>query len=278
MQYRVLTTSLIAVALALPGAAGRLAAQQADSSRAGISREPLFTRRDAMYAAAFAGGTLAMLPFDKRMVQWLQKPARQNNRVIANAATGFRLMGDPGSLIIGVTMYAVGRIGRFQRVTDLGLHGTEAIAASGIVTGLIKGVAGRARPYAVADTTAFDFKLGRGFRKGGRFSSLPSGHTTAAFAAAAAVTAETSRWWPGSTWLIAPVMFGGATLVGASRLYNDKHWASDVVLAAAIGTFGGFKSVKYNHSHPGNRLDRLLLAPAISATASGARIGAHASW
>ena len=36
----------------------------------------------------------------------------------------------------------------------------------------------------------------RGFSGGDAYRSFPSGHTVAAFAAAAAVTAETSRWWP----------------------------------------------------------------------------------
>ena len=54
-------------------------------------------------------------------------------------------------------------------------------------------------------------------------------------------------------------MYGGATLVGASRIYNNAHWASDVALGAAIGTFTGLKVVRYSHQHPDNPIDRLLL-------------------
>ena len=89
------------------------------------------------------------------------------------------------------------------------------------------------------------------------------------FAAAAAVTSETSKWWPNSTWYIAPVMYGGATLIAASRMYNNKHWASDVVMGAAIGTFAGTKVVRYHHSHPGNRIDRWLLRPTVEKTPEG---------
>src|SRR5437016_2629934 len=81
----------------------------------------------------------------------------------------------------------------------------------------------------------------RGF-KGTDFTSFPSGHTTAAFAAAAAVSSETSEWWPRSRWIIGPIVYAGATLVGVSRMYDDKHWASDVAMGAAIGTFAGLKT------------------------------------
>ena len=55
------------------------------------------------------------------------------------------------------------------------------------------------------------------------------------------MTSEAERGWPGHFWLVAPVMFGGASLVGVSRMYHDKHWASDVVLGAAVGTFSGLE-------------------------------------
>ena len=93
------------------------------------------------------------------------------------------------------------------------------------------------------------------------------------FAAAAAVTSETSNWWPGSTWYIAPIMYGGATMIAASRMYNNKHWASDVVMGAAIGTFAGTKVVRYHHSHPGNRIDKWLLRPTVKKTPDGVAVG-----
>ena len=124
----------------------------------------------------------------------------------------------------------------------------------------MKGIAGRARPQLDIEDER-SFVIGRGFKKGDVYRSFPSGHSAMGFAAAAAVTSETSKWWPHSTWYIAPVMYGGATMIAASRMYNNKHWASDVVMGAAIGTFAGTKVVRYHHSHPGNRIDKWLLHP-----------------
>src|SRR5439155_9427618 len=118
------------------------------------------------------------------------------------------------------------------------------------------------RPFVSSDTSPHDFKLGAGFGNGNRMS-FPSGHTSTAFAAAAAVTGETSRWWPHSNWIIGPLMYGGATAVGLSRMYHNRHWASDVLLGAAIGTFSGRKIVQYAHGHPDNFLDRIMLSTKI---------------
>jgi membrane-associated phospholipid phosphatase len=83
------------------------------------------------------------------------------------------------------------------------------------------------------------------------------------------VVAETNEAWPQYTWIVAPVMFGGATAVGLSRMYDNQHWASDVVMGAAIGTFAGLKVVRFNHTHAGNELDKILLGTRVVPTANG---------
>ena len=222
----------------------------------------LFTYRDAVLAAGFAGLTVAMFPVDKSVAGRLQNPNTQANHFFENASTDVRLLADPGGVVIGVSMYGLGRVAGWKNVADFGLHGTEAIAVAGFATTFLKGVAGRARPFVSLDTNPRDFHFGRGFTNG-NFQSFPSGHTTAAFALASTVTSESQRWWPRQTWLVAPAMYGAATLVGLSRMYNNKHWASDVALGAAIGTFSGIKVVRYNHGHPSNPIDRFFLRSTI---------------
>jgi len=224
----------------------------------------LFTRDDAYLGAFFIVGTIAMFPLDKSVAGALQEPDRQANKLFQGFARDVRVIAVPGSVIIGGSLYAIGRLGHVDRMADLGLHGLEALGVGDVVATAIKWTAGRARPYAVADTNPRDFQLLRGLHKGRDYSSFPSGHSLAAFSAAAAVTNETSRWWPGSQWYIAPVMFGGAAAVALSRLYNNQHWLSDVVLGAGIGTFAGNKVVRFNHrTNPNNRLDRWLLSASI---------------
>jgi membrane-associated phospholipid phosphatase len=262
-SVRAAAIATLAAALASPVAPA--AAQPADTTK--VSTEPLFTSADAWIAGAFALGTVAMFPLDRRIAEGLQDPTTQANRFFKDASRGFEVISQPGAYIIGGSLYAVGRIGGNERMADLGLHGAEAVFVSEVATYVLKGLIGRARPYVTGDTVPTSFGLGRGFEQHD-YRSFPSGHTSTAFAAAAAVTSETSRWWPRSTRFIAPLMYGGATMVGLSRMYNNRHWASDVVLGAAVGTFAGLKVVRYHHSHPGNRIDDILLG--VSAVPYGA--------
>lgn len=227
---------------------------KADSAK---TPAPLFTTKDLVWAGAFTAGMIAMFPLDERLAKHLTNPGAQANKFFKNASTGVEWIASPGPYFIGGTLYAVGRIGHFERVADLGWHGTEAVLVADVVTYVLKGLNGRARPFVSGDTNSHDYKFLKGFTNSDR-QSFPSGHTTSAFAAAAAVTAETGTWWPRSTWVIGPLMYGGATMVGLSRMYHNKHWASDVVLGAAIGTFSGWKIVQYSHAHP-TKLDKFML-------------------
>ncbi len=238
---------------------------------------PLFNGRDVIRAVGFTGLTIAMFPLDRSIARRLTNERSKANRFLNNASKGVEYIADPGSIVIGTSLYLIGRFTHHPAVEDLGWHGTEAVLFAGGTAWVLKGLTGRARPFVTGDTTAHDFKFGGGFGNADR-QSFPSGHTTAAFAAAAAVTSEAERDWPHHFWLVAPAMFGGASLVGLSRMYHDKHWASDVALGAAIGTFSGLKVVRYAHAHPKNRLDRIMLGLEASPTLENGRAGLALSF
>ena len=253
-ERRTVTLSVLALLAIAPSLRG----QPADTS---ATPEPLFTTQDALAAGAFALGTIVMFPLDRELAASLQLPETQGRRNVRRAATQFNRIAFPGSLLIGTSLYAIGRLSDSPEMANLGLHGTEAIIVGLGLTAGLKILVGRARPYVdLNDPRSFGLLRGRGEE---RYRSFPSGHSVASFAAAAAVTSETSRFWPEHVWYVAPLMFGGATLVGLSRMYDNKHWASDVVMGAAIGSFAGWKVVRYHHSTPGNTIDALLLGVTV---------------
>ena len=67
--------------------------------------------------------------------------------------------------------------------------------------------------------------------------------------------------------MIAPIAYGAATLVGVGRVFHDKHWASDIVMGAAVGTLTARTVVRWQHAHPRNTIDRLLGAGTTSVSA-----------
>ena len=246
-------TTLV-LSLALVTAPGASAQVSEDSLKA--SQEPLFTAEDAFFAGGVIFATLAIAPIDKKLADYLQG-APQTNRFFRRVSRVVENVAHPGAFIIGGGLYGIGRLSGNERMADLGLHGSEAIIAGLLVTNVIKVGAGRQRPYVNRDTP-HNFGFMRGWKRE-PYRSFPSGHSLIGFAAAAAVTDETRRWWPKSVWFIGPALYGGAGLVALSRMYDNKHWASDVMIGGLIGTFAGLKVVKYHHTHPANRIDRWLL-------------------
>lgn len=222
-----------------------------------LKKTPLFTGKDAILLGAFTLGTALVAPIDMRVANRLQDSATQANGFLGTAATGFRLLGDPGSFVTGTGVYLIGRASGNRRVAALGLHSVESMLLADILGGGIKMLAGRQRPF-VDVKNPYNFQFWRGF-SGDQYRSFPSGHTITAFAFASTVTRESQFWWPHATWYVGTVFYGGASLVGLSRVYNNQHWASDVVAGAAIGTIVGLKVVEYTHSHPGNHIDRELI-------------------
>jgi len=249
MVIRRIAAAVLALALA-----GPVGAQVQDTI---AGKSPLFTGDDALLLGAFTVGIVAVAPLDRHFAEILQNPRAQENRFLKRSATTFRILGLEGAIGTGIGLYIFGRLDNQRRVQDLGLHSVEAILLGTAVDLGIKTLAGRARPY-VDIRNPHDFQLARGF-KGYDYQSFPSGHSTTAFAFASAVSRETQMWWPRSRWPLGTLMYGGATLVGMSRMYNNQHWASDVIGGAAIGTLVGLKVVTYHHSHPDNAIDRVLL-------------------
>lgn len=232
---------------------------------------PFFRWTDALLAGGFVATALALDPLDVKIARKLQDSTVQANRVFHRTATAFRLMGQPGPQIIGLGLYAVGRATHNQRIEKLAVHGSEAMILSTTITTVTKVIAGRARPRVQnppSKSLGFGFMRGLPSFLGGKgteFQSFPSGHATTAFAVASASTAEFSHWvnewhaWGGYKYLVGTAMYGGAALIGASRMYNNAHWTSDVVTGAMVGTFSGIKTVEYNYRHPDNKVERWLV-------------------
>ena len=95
--------------------------------------------------------------------------------------------------------------------------------------------------------------------------SFPSGHTSNAFALASVAGAHYG-------WKIGVPSYLLAGLMGVSRIHEDKHWLSDVVAGAALGTIVGRTVVRLN-SRPLERVASrgatVSVSPIVARNAQG---------
>ena len=262
---------MIAACVVAASVAG--AQQRADTA----SRAPVLTGRDAITLGAFAIGTAALMPLDRHIAVESQRSSLQTNGALSHTATGFRVLGAEGAIGLAGATYVLGRVQDSPRAAELGLRTLESIGVAGATTTIIKGLVGRARPFVVADSNSHDFHAGRGFSND-RYASFPSGHSTVAFAAASAASQEIRYLWPHASPLWSPALYTAASFVGLSRIYNDQHWASDVVAGAAVGTLAGRVVVRYQRLHPHNAIDRWLLPATIVPEKGGMAVAWAARW
>ena len=109
------------------------------------------------------------------------------------------------------------------------LRPVKAIAAGMVLTGGLKLLVGRARPYQ-SPLNPFVFHPMAGLTSA--FQSFPSGHATIAFAFAAAMSSRLKGRYRYT-------LYGLAGLTAVSRIYHDKHWLTDVVMGGVIGYLVG---------------------------------------
>ena len=104
------------------------------------------------------------------------------------------------------------------------LVGFEALAATQLITGLTKHAIRRERPDDAGNET---------------YASFFSGHSSTSFAAATMLTIYTQEYdWGGDVgrWAIPAAAYSTATLTGYLRIAGRRHWLTDVLVGAAVGT------------------------------------------
>jgi membrane-associated phospholipid phosphatase len=280
-----LTTSQVGGAQAASSAASSISSRSSvDTSL--VRPAPIVTRGDLKGAAIGVGLTALAVPADGWVRSSVRRPEWQVLEGIQQMARAGNLWGDPGVLTLSTGMWIGGRVTGHPHVAQVGLRAFETIGVSGVITRVLKASIGRARPnhppYEV-----WDVELGRGWdsiQGDGAYEALPSGHATAAFAFASAVSNEVARIAPEHARTIRLTTYGLATWTAYARVHTDAHWLSDVVLGAAVGTVTGWAVTRWHATRPGNVIDRYLLGETVvtplvtPAPFGGTRVGVSLTW
>lgn len=231
----------------------------------------LFQWRFVGEVALGTAASLVALPVDGRGRTWMQDPARQGSSALDHTVSVLTPFGATVPYVAVAALYGVGLVTHSPTVADVGLHVGEAIAGAGVTTLLLKVLVGRRRPYVDPhDPNAFG--KGRLVDFDSRLESFPSGHATVAFALAGALTEETAHHWPGRQRVVAPVAYATAAGVAFARMYRDRHWASDVLAGAVVGTLVSRRVVRALHTGgagPFSKLNPMLLPRRDGGLAAG---------
>jgi membrane-associated phospholipid phosphatase len=144
--------------------------------------------------------------------------------------------GDNLTLISTCALFYFGGLAfKNDKAMQTGLISAEALVVVGIISRLGKIASGRQRPsYARGEDhwNWFPASL-NGYKKGylqSAYDAFPSGHTIAAWSVATVIA---KRYKDNE---IVPVLcYTLATGVGLSRITEDTHWLSDVIIGGALG-------------------------------------------
>ncbi len=181
------------------------------------------------YEATAVVGTVALLSvIDEPTQDWIQGNRSDKTD---DAAGAFRKEGEPiwwGGISVGLT--AAGLIIGDADVARAGGRAMTAVAASAVVSTGIKYLLGRSRP--AEGVGAFEFHPFSSLEdsSGAQLRlSMPSGHTTAAFAVATSLADD----------IRSPVadilLYTLATGTAWSRMNDDRHWLTDTAFGAILG-------------------------------------------
>jgi membrane-associated phospholipid phosphatase len=209
------------------------------------------TKKDWLTVGKFGVVAVTVGLADERIQRFAleQRTRSKSLRTVSSYVTN---LGAQYEIITLAGLGAYGLIFKNEKIRTTTLLASQAYITSTAMHYLIKGVTGRQRPSYINPEQLKAEPTFRGpFRKpftnqGGEriSSSFPSGHTTLAFSAATVYAMEyRDKPWVGI------ISYSVASLVGVSRITENKHWSSDVLAGAALGHLCGRQVVNNYHRY-----------------------------
>ena len=196
---------------------------------------------DVLVLALVAGAGVFVSLLDEDIRNWAQERKTPSSEHVFRAVTRF---GDGGSLCAFMAgLYAVGGVTGQRGVRKTALMCFESFLVSSAFSTILKYSIGRARPEANEGRYSF-----HPFSRRSSFTSLPSGHSSAIWSVATVIADRTDCF------LVDVICYGTAALTSLSRIHEDKHWGSDVLIGSALGYFTAKKICSLNRNPKGPRL------------------------
>ena len=193
-----------------------------------------YNTKDAIIAATVLTSTALLFTVDDNSRTYFLKqssPLNDNLKDLGNIYGNLI-----PTIVAGGGFYVTGLISKDDYTRTTGRMIFETAAIAGLITTFTKSFLGRHRPYTNDGPTKFE---GPTFNND--YYALPSGHATVAFALSTTLANRIHNTY------VSIGLYSLAGVTSLARIYEDKHWLSDVFLGSAIGYFvGDFISGKKN--------------------------------
>jgi hypothetical protein len=173
--------------------------------------EHLPSAPNAMITVAGTGAAFAVHPLDDNVNAKLRG---HEDAASPAFALGKWIGQTPVQVGVALGVYTYGRTRHADKVSHFGMDLLRAQIVTGVLTTGLKYATQRERPDHSND------------------HSFPSGHASVTFATATVIERHLG-------WKMSAVGYSVAAYVASSRLHDNRHWLSDVVFGAAVGTIGG---------------------------------------
>ena len=200
----------------------------------------VFTPRFALYAAGTVGGTFALAWSDDELTEGMHDIYKGEVRDVLEVLD---YLGGPKINLPVLALAGGAMVTNNIKFQDAAFTSLQTLIYAGLIGYGLKGIFGRARPeWTKPDYAPYEFfdRTGRNpFSHEGN-SSYPSGHAIASFG----IITPWVLYYPSPFTYALYVLPVGTSL---SRLAVDKHWATDLVVGAAIGISMGRW---LTHRHP----------------------------
>jgi hypothetical protein len=207
--------------------------------------------RDWLMLGGVAAGIGTVAVFDENIHRAIQ---RNRSNTVNDVFNSVEPLGNEYAIGVVGSFYLYGE---FLKDPNAKLTALDAISASAISSGIVTNVT----KYAIGRSRPLDHQGAYKFQPFGGKDSFSSGHTSEAFALASVISEHYKSPW------VQVTSYGLASMVGYARLNHDRHWTSDVLAGAAIGTFVGKTVVHFNQKHR-----QISLQPLVGPNVKGAEI------
>lgn len=201
------------------------------------ARRPFHLKsREWVQVGVFSAALGATLFLDRPISEEVQKLRLNSGAIRKTSPVITQLGGFTGLAVVG-GFGVYGLIAKDQKMKATVLLASQSFLIAGVSTVGLKMLTGRTRPDFYNHWKGPDYYFKSKPTVNGfcpEYNSFPSGHTSTAFSIATIFAKQYSN----KKW-VSVLSYGLASMVGATRVIENRHWASDVLAGAALGYLCG---------------------------------------